>query len=80
MIFFITLLRKVSKKGFSCLIILVFFCREITFLPDCVGPEVEKACEDPKQGSIILLENVRFHIEEEGKVYVEKQFSLTFSE
>ncbi|KAF2885450.1 hypothetical protein ILUMI_20730 [Ignelater luminosus] len=41
--------------------------REVTFLPDCVGDEVEKACADPKPGSIILLENLRFHLEEEGK-------------
>lgn len=41
--------------------------RDILFLPDCVGPEVESACEDPKPGSVILLENLRFHIEEEGK-------------
>lgn len=42
-------------------------CRPITFLPDCVGPEVEKACADPSPGSVILLENLRFHLEEEGK-------------
>ncbi|XP_063394007.1 phosphoglycerate kinase [Cydia fagiglandana] len=41
--------------------------REITFLPDCVGPEVENVCADPAPGSVILLENLRFHIEEEGK-------------
>lgn len=41
--------------------------REITFLPDCVGPDVEKACVDPAPGSVILLENLRFHVEEEGK-------------
>jgi len=35
-------------------------------LDDCVGPEVEKACADPKVGSVILLENLRFHVEEEG--------------
>jgi len=28
---------------------------------------VEKACADPADGSIILLENVRYHVEEEGK-------------
>lgn len=39
----------------------------MTFLSDCVGPEVEAACADPAPGSIILLENLRFHIEEEGK-------------
>ncbi|KAH0816236.1 hypothetical protein GEV33_006554 [Tenebrio molitor] len=41
--------------------------RDITFLADCVGPDVEKACADPKPGSVILLENLRFHVEEEGK-------------
>lgn len=28
---------------------------------------MENACADPKPGSVILLENLRFHIEEEGK-------------
>ena len=32
-----------------------------------MGPEVEKACADPAAGSVILLENLRFHVEEEGK-------------
>ncbi|KAF5292646.1 hypothetical protein FQR65_LT11198 [Abscondita terminalis] len=41
--------------------------RDVTFLPDCVGGEIETACADPKPGSIILLENLRFHLEEEGK-------------
>ncbi|XP_046744208.1 phosphoglycerate kinase [Diprion similis] len=41
--------------------------KDITFLDDCVGPEVEKVCADPAPGSLILLENLRFHIEEEGK-------------
>ena len=35
---------------------------------DCVGPEVEKACAALKPGEVVLLENLRFHIEEEGKV------------
>lgn len=39
----------------------------MVFLPDCVGPDVEKECADPKPGSVILLENLRFHVEEEGK-------------
>jgi phosphoglycerate kinase len=42
--------------------------RKVIFLNDCVGPEVEQACRDPDNGSVILLENLRFHIEEEGKV------------
>jgi len=41
--------------------------RDVKFLSDCVGAEAEAACEDPASGSVILLENLRFHIEEEGK-------------
>ena len=41
--------------------------KDVIFLSDCVGSEVEKACADPAPGSVILLENLRFHIEEEGK-------------
>lgn len=41
--------------------------RDITFMKDCVGPEVEKACANPAPGSVFLLENLRFHVEEEGK-------------
>ena len=33
---------------------------------DCVGPEVEKAAKSLKQGEILLLENLRFHAEEEA--------------
>ena len=38
----------------------------VIFAKDCVGPIAEKAVEDANPGSIILLENLRFHIEEEG--------------
>eukprot|EP00123_Amoebidium_parasiticum_P001041 comp12019_c0_seq1/m.6718 comp12019_c0_seq1/g.6718 ORF comp12019_c0_seq1/g.6718 comp12019_c0_seq1/m.6718 type:complete len:417 (-) comp12019_c0_seq1:181-1431(-) len=41
--------------------------KPVTFLPDCVGAEVEAACANPADGSVILLENLRFHLEEEGK-------------
>jgi len=41
--------------------------RNVTFLDDCVGESVESACADPSPGSVFLLENLRFHIEEEGK-------------
>jgi len=41
--------------------------KPVTFLNDCVGAEVEAACANPADGSVILLENARFHIEEEGK-------------
>jgi len=33
---------------------------------DCVGPEVEKAAAVMKPGDVLLLENLRFHAEEEG--------------
>ena len=41
--------------------------RPVTFLPDCVGEEVLAACAHPEPGTVFLLENVRFHTEEEGK-------------
>ena len=41
--------------------------KPVTFLQGCVGEEVEAACADPAAGSIILLENLRYHVEEEGK-------------
>ena len=44
--------------------------RPVKFLADCVGPEVEAACAQIKPGEVILLENLRFHIEEEGKASV----------
>lgn len=38
--------------------------RPIKFLHDCVGEEVERACAAPEPGTVILLENLRFHAEE----------------
>ncbi len=40
----------------------------VKFLPDCVGTEIEAACAALQPGEVALLENLRFHIEEEGKV------------
>jgi len=51
----------------------------VKFLPNCVGAEVEKACAAPAAGSIILLENLRFHIEEEGKVEAEDGTKVKFT-
>ncbi|MDD5201102.1 MAG: phosphoglycerate kinase [Terrimicrobiaceae bacterium] len=42
--------------------------KPVTFLDDCVGPGVEAACAALQPGEVVLLENLRFHIEEEGKV------------
>ncbi|KAI9026290.1 3-phosphoglycerate kinase [Hyaloraphidium curvatum] len=41
--------------------------KKVTFLQDCVGKEVEDYCAKAT-GEIIMLENVRFHLEEEGSV------------
>jgi phosphoglycerate kinase len=35
--------------------------KEVVFLDDCVGGEVEKAISAMKQGDVILLENLRYH-------------------
>ena len=42
--------------------------KPVIFLNDCVGPDVEKQVNSAPKGSVILLENLRFHIEEEGSV------------
>lgn len=39
--------------------------REVKFVNDCTGADTEKAVTDLKDGEILLLENVRFHKEEE---------------
>ena len=45
--------------------------KPVQFLSDCVGADVEAACAALQPGGVILLENLRFHIEEEGKVKLE---------
>jgi len=42
--------------------------KPVQFVDDCVGPAAEGAAAALKPGQILLLENVRFYIEEEGKV------------
>ena len=39
----------------------------VKFLDDCVGAKVEAVCAALQPGEVVLLENVRFYIEEEGK-------------
>ena len=39
--------------------------KPVPLAPDCVGPEVEKMVAGMKDGDVILLENLRFHKEEE---------------
>jgi phosphoglycerate kinase len=47
--------------------------KPVKFLDDCVGPNIEAACASGalQPGNVVLLENLRFHIEEEGKVKLE---------
>lgn len=40
--------------------------KNVEFVSDCVGPEVEKAAKNLKPKQILLLENLRFHAEEEA--------------
>ncbi len=42
--------------------------KPVAFAADCVGPVAEAAAAALKPGQVLLLENLRFHIEEEGKV------------
>jgi phosphoglycerate kinase len=42
--------------------------RDVQFAGDCVGPVAEQAAAALQPGQVLLLENLRFHIEEEGKV------------
>ena len=39
--------------------------KNVPLLGDCVGPEVAQAVADAEPGDVLLLENVRFHPEEE---------------
>ncbi len=61
--------------------------RPVKMAPDCIGPEVESMARALKPGEVLMLENVRFHKEEEkndpefarklaalGEVYVNDAF------
>jgi phosphoglycerate kinase len=65
----------------------------VKFAPDCIGPEVEKLAGELKDGEVLLLENLRFHKEEEkndpnfakqiaklGEVYVNDAFGTAHRE
>jgi phosphoglycerate kinase len=67
--------------------------KPVGFTTDCIGPEVEKAANDLKDGDVLLLENLRFHKEEEkndpnfakqlakpGDVYVNDAFGTAHRE
>ncbi|MGQ9628807.1 MAG: phosphoglycerate kinase [bacterium] len=61
--------------------------KKVTMAPDCVGDEVKKIVGNMKPGDVVLLENLRFHKEEEkndpafakelaslGEVYINDAF------
>ncbi len=63
--------------------------QDVAFVKDCIGPEVEKAVAELQSGQILLLENLRFHPEEEknddgfaaelaknGEVFVQDGFGV----
>jgi phosphoglycerate kinase len=41
--------------------------KKVTFTDDCVGEAAEKTVNETTNGGVVLLENLRFHAEEEGK-------------
>jgi phosphoglycerate kinase len=45
--------------------------QKVGFADDCIGPAVETQAKALKPGQVLLLENLRFYIEEEGKVKLE---------
>ncbi|WP_282802926.1 phosphoglycerate kinase [Bombella apis] len=62
--------------------------RPVAFAADCVGPKAKEAVDALKDGEVLLLENTRFHAEEEkndpefskalaanGDIYVDDAFS-----
>lgn len=67
--------------------------KPVKFASDCIGPDVEKLAAELKDGEVLLLENLRFHKEEEknepnfakqlaklGDVYVNDAFGTAHRE
>jgi len=66
--------------------------KDVIFLDDCIGPEVEKVVNSMESGEVVLLENLRFYPGEEsnddsfakqlsqlGDVYVNDAFGMSHS-
>ncbi|MCL2073458.1 MAG: phosphoglycerate kinase [Marinilabiliaceae bacterium] len=49
--------------------------KEVIFAEDCVGTIAKTKAESLKAGQVLLLENLRFHLEEEGKPKLPKDVS-----
>lgn len=50
--------------------------KEVTFLPDCVGPKAEEVVNRMSEGDIVLLENLRCNPEEESN---DEEFSKSLA-
>lgn len=77
-------LKHILKQTQECL------AREVVFINDCVGPEVERAVTSISPGEVLMLENLRFYEEETkgeegfskklsraGDIYVNDAFGTT---
>ena len=42
-----------------------FLQKEVVMANDCIGPEIEGLLNKMKNGDVVLLENLRFHSEEQ---------------
>jgi len=51
--------------------------KEVKLAPDCIGPEVESMVEAMQPGDVLLLENLRFHAEEQEN---DPQFAARLAE
>jgi len=51
--------------------------REVFFSPETVGDNIEGVLKRAPEGAVILVENLRFHVEEEGKGVDEKGDKVT---
>lgn len=51
--------------------------KEVKLAPDCIGDEVKAMVDQMQNGDVLLLENVRFHLEEEKN---DPEFSKKLSE
>lgn len=87
-------LAKKERKKFSLSIIREplekMLRKRVYFVKDCIGRKPERGIKKMKEGEILLLENVRFHKEEEendkrfarkianlGEVYINDAFSVS---
>jgi phosphoglycerate kinase len=59
-------LKHILKQTQECL------SREVVFVSDCVGPDVERAVSTIKPGDILMLENLRFY---DGEIKGDEKFS-----